>query len=112
MLVPTARSASLTAEEFQQIEKGLKEVHSGWESNTFKIVPGADEDIHTANERRLGEIIGTHVAGKLHTGRSRNDQVATGMRLWLRDELARHRIPPSLSSSASSPHAPKTKSPS
>ena len=77
----------LTAEEFQQIEKGLKQVQSEWESNTFKIVPGADEDIHTANERRLGEIIGTHVAGKLHTGRSRNDQVATGMRLWLRDEL-------------------------
>jgi argininosuccinate lyase len=44
-------------------------------------------DIHTANERRLGEIIGTNVAGKLHTGRSRNDQVATDMRLWLRDEL-------------------------
>ena len=44
-------------------------------------------DIHTANERRLGEIIGTNVAGKLHTGRSRNDQVATDMRMWLRDEL-------------------------
>jgi argininosuccinate lyase len=43
--------------------------------------------IHTANERRLGEIIGTNVAGKLHTGRSRNDQVATDMRMWLRDEL-------------------------
>jgi len=44
-------------------------------------------DIHTANERRLGEIIGTNIAGKLHTGRSRNDQVATDMRMWLRDEL-------------------------
>jgi argininosuccinate lyase len=43
--------------------------------------------IHTANERRLGEIIGTNVAGKLHTGRSRNDQIATDMRMWLRDEL-------------------------
>ncbi len=43
--------------------------------------------IHTANERRLGEIIGKDVAGKLHTGRSRNDQVATDMRMWLRDEL-------------------------
>ena len=41
---------------------------------TFKIIPGVDEDIHTANERRLKELIGP-AAGKLHTGRSRNDQV-------------------------------------
>ena len=45
-----------------------------------------DEDIHTANERRLSEIIGP-LGGKLHTGRSRNDQVATDMRLWLIDEV-------------------------
>jgi argininosuccinate lyase len=45
-----------------------------------------DEDIHTANERRLSELIGP-VAGKLHTGRSRNDQVATDMRLWLLDQI-------------------------
>jgi argininosuccinate lyase len=43
--------------------------------------------IHTANERRLGEIIGKEIGGKLHTGRSRNERVATDMRLWLRDEL-------------------------
>jgi argininosuccinate lyase len=46
-----------------------------------------EKDIHTANERRLGEVIGTEVAGKLHTGRSRNDQISTDMRMWLRDEL-------------------------
>lgn len=45
-----------------------------------------DEDIHTANERRLSELIGP-LGGKLHTGRSRNDQVATDMRLWLLDEI-------------------------
>lgn len=45
-----------------------------------------DEDIHTANERRLSELIGS-LGGKLHTGRSRNDQVATDMRLWLLDEV-------------------------
>ncbi|XP_055344763.1 argininosuccinate lyase-like isoform X2 [Paramacrobiotus metropolitanus] len=45
-----------------------------------------DEDIHTANERRLTEIIGP-VGGKLHTGRSRNDQVATDLRMWLKDEI-------------------------
>lgn len=76
----------LTAEEFAAIEKGFQQVLKEWESNTFEVKPN-DEDIHTANERRLGEIIGTGIAGKLHTGRSRNDQVATGMRLWLRDQL-------------------------
>jgi argininosuccinate lyase len=49
-------------------------------------VPASDEDIHTANERRLGELVGSDVAGRLHTGRSRNDQVATDMKLWLRRE--------------------------
>lgn len=44
-----------------------------WEHDVFKILPG-DEDIHTANERRLTELVGA-VGGKLHTGRSRNDQV-------------------------------------
>ncbi|KIJ34689.1 hypothetical protein M422DRAFT_181746 [Sphaerobolus stellatus SS14] len=51
----------------------------------FDIKPD-DEDIHTANERRLKELIGP-VGGKLHTGRSRNDQVATDMRLWLLNEV-------------------------
>lgn len=46
-----------------------------WEDNKFEIKDG-DEDIHTANERRLTEIIGA-VGGKLHTGRSRNDQVSS-----------------------------------
>lgn len=77
----------LTAEEFAAIEKGFGQVMEEWKTGKFEIKPGVDEDIHTANERRLGEIIGTHIAGKLHTGRSRNDQVATGMRLWLRDRL-------------------------
>ena len=45
------------------------------------------KDIHTANERRLTEIIGK-VGGKLHTGRSRNDQVATDVRLWLRSKVS------------------------
>ena len=44
-------------------------------SNSFQVKSG-DEDIHTANERRLCEIIGP-VGGKLHTGRSRNDQVSS-----------------------------------
>ena len=50
------------------------------------MVQPDDEDIHTANERRLTELIGP-LGGKLHTGRSRNDQVATDMRLWLLGEV-------------------------
>ncbi len=50
------------------------------------LLPKSDEDIHTAVERRLGELIGP-LAGKLHTGRSRNDQVATDFRLWMLDTL-------------------------
>ena len=82
-----AQIGILTQDEFKTIEKGFAEVLSEWQNDEFEIKPGIDEDIHTANERRLGEIVGTHVAGKLHTGRSRNDQVGTGMRLWLRDQL-------------------------
>ena len=77
----------LTATELHAIEKGFETVFREWETGTFEIKPGVDEDIHTANERRLGEVIGTGIAGKLHTGRSRNEQIATDMRLWLRDEL-------------------------
>lgn len=50
----------------------------------------ADEDVHTAVERRLGEVIG-EVAGSLHTGRSRNDQVALDLRLYLK-EVAKARV--------------------
>jgi argininosuccinate lyase len=54
------------------------------------VVQPDDEDIHTAIERRLGELVG-RVAGKLHTGRSRNDQVATDTRLYVRDQIAQLR---------------------
>lgn len=67
--------------------EGLKEVENEWSEGKFRIVDGVDEDIHTANERRLSEIIGKEIGGKLHTGRSRNEQVATDMRLWLLNEL-------------------------
>jgi len=77
----------LSDKEFAEIERGLKAVEEEWRTDKFVIKPGVDEDIHTANERRLGEIIGTAIAGKLHTGRSRNEQVATDMRLWLREQL-------------------------
>lgn len=77
----------LTSDEFSKIESGLSAIKKEWSENKFIIQPGIDEDIHTANERRLGEIIGKEIAGKLHTGRSRNEQVACDMRMWLRKEL-------------------------
>ncbi|KAI9886763.1 MAG: hypothetical protein M1823_001406 [Watsoniomyces obsoletus] len=76
----------LTQDECDAIIDGLTTVETEWAEEEFEIKPD-DEDIHTANERRLGELIGKQIAGKLHTGRSRNDQVATDMRLWLREEL-------------------------
>ncbi|XP_060079707.1 argininosuccinate lyase-like [Ylistrum balloti] len=75
----------VTKQERDAIRQGLDKIAEEWENNVFDIRPG-DEDIHTANERRLKELIGP-TAGKLHTGRSRNDQVSTDMRLWLRTAL-------------------------
>jgi len=70
----------ITEEEANILVDGLEKVGEEWANGSFEIKAG-DEDIHTANERRLTEIVGP-VGGKLHTGRSRNDQVATDTRLW------------------------------
>ncbi len=77
----------LTAEEVGQIDLGLLTVLAEFDTGEFAFQPG-DEDIHTAVERRLYELIGAP-AGKLHTGRSRNDQVATDMRIYLKTQIAR-----------------------
>ena len=77
------KNGILTQHEFSEIQRGFEQVRKEWESNSFEIKSGIDEDIHTANERRLGEIIGKEIAGKLHTGRSRNDQVATDLRMYV-----------------------------
>ena len=77
----------VTETEAEQLVAGLAQIAAEWASDEFVLL-SADEDIHTANERRLTELIGP-VAGKLHTGRSRNDQVATDMRIWLRQEIDR-----------------------
>jgi len=79
------RVGILTSEEETKIVDGLKAVGKEWETGQFVPQPD-DEDIHTANERRLSELIGP-LGGKLHTGRSRNDQVATDMRIWLLDNI-------------------------
>ena len=78
------KTGILTAEEADKICEGIKLIENEWKTNTF-VIQSSDEDIHTANERRLTELIGP-IGGKLHTGRSRNDQVATDLRLWLFSE--------------------------
>ncbi len=65
----------------KRIVTGLKKVAREFEEDTFRAKP-SDEDIHMAVERRLIELIGDDGA-RLHTGRSRNDQVATDLRLYL-----------------------------
>ncbi|MGA7194852.1 MAG: argininosuccinate lyase [Anaerolineales bacterium] len=71
----------LSDEEHAQIALGLATVKEEFTNGKFSFAE-SDEDIHTAVERRLTELIGA-TAGKLHTGRSRNDQVATDFRLWM-----------------------------
>ena len=75
------QAGALQDEEHASISLGLDMIKKEFSSGRFSFAP-SDEDIHTAVERRLMDLIGS-VAGKLHTGRSRNDQVATDFRLWI-----------------------------
>ena len=76
-----AKAGVITADEATQLVSGLRQILDEVHTNRLDFNTH-DEDIHSLVERRLGEIVGA-VAGKLHTGRSRNDQVATDFRLWL-----------------------------
>jgi argininosuccinate lyase len=75
----------LSGTEAKKMVVGLAEIKTELENETFVFEP-SDEDIHTAVERRLYEKIGD-LAGKLHTGRSRNDQIVLDERLYVRDLL-------------------------
>ena len=74
----------ISVADYFKIKQGLKEVKKDLDSGWVPSIK--DEDIHMAVEGRLHEKIGD-VAGKLHTGRSRNDQVATDIRLYLRKKI-------------------------
>ncbi len=76
----------ITKSEFGQIKRGLSQIAEQIESGKFKFNK-TQEDIHMAVEAALVKLIGDP-GKKLHTGRSRNDQVATDIRLWMRDEIA------------------------
>src|SRR4051812_9525255 len=77
-----ARSNIITDDDLAELEKGLDAVRQEIDADTFDVRPD-DEDIHMAIERRLTEIAGP-VGGKLHTARSRNDQVATDVAMFVR----------------------------
>ncbi|MEB3230997.1 MAG: argininosuccinate lyase [Leptolyngbyaceae bacterium] len=80
-----AKTGIVSAEEGEQLVAGLEQVRQEYREGRFN--PGIDaEDVHFAVERRLTEIIGD-TGKKLHTGRSRNDQVGTDTRLYLRDKI-------------------------
>jgi argininosuccinate lyase len=79
------KAGILTDNEVGALIDALDIVEEEFTTGAFVFAPG-DEDIHTAVERRVTELAGD-VGAKLHTGRSRNDQVATDLRLWCRHSL-------------------------
>lgn len=79
------RCKIIAAEEARELEAGLERVRAGLASGEMTLDP-ASEDVHTEIERLLGEHIGA-LAGKLHTARSRNDQVALDLRLFVKDAI-------------------------
>jgi argininosuccinate lyase len=80
-----AQQGLLSAEEADTLIQGLSEILREIEHGSF-VFDDTQEDVHMAIEQRLMEKVG-EVGGKLHAGRSRNDQVALDMRLFLRDEV-------------------------
>ena len=81
-----ARAGLVTAEEAGTLLVALDRVEREMAEGLFQFAPG-DEDVHTAVERRVIELAGD-TGAKLHSGRSRNDQVATDLRLWTKRALA------------------------
>ena len=79
------KAGILSDSEVTTLVETLDIVEEEFATGAFVFAPG-DEDIHTAIERRVTELVGD-VGAKLHTGRSRNDQVATALRLWCRRSL-------------------------
>ncbi len=80
-----AEAGIITKTDAREIAKGLDQVLSEIENGSFNF-SRALEDVHMNVESRLRELIGP-ASGRLHTARSRNDQVATDFRLWVRDQI-------------------------
>ena len=85
-----AHTGIIASEEAEQLTQGLEQIRQEYREGNFN--PGVDqEDVHFAVERRLTEIVGD-VGKKLHTARSRNDQVGTDVRLYLREQIDQIRV--------------------
>ncbi|MFO0874291.1 MAG: argininosuccinate lyase [Phycisphaerales bacterium] len=85
-----ARAGVLTRAEADALAAALAEVAAEGESDPAAVVASGAEDVHSWVETKLVERLGP-LGRKLHTGRSRNDQVATDLRLWVRAEIGRRR---------------------
>ncbi|WP_462417700.1 argininosuccinate lyase [Kytococcus sp. Marseille-QA3725] len=81
------RAGILTEKDRDALLAGLDRLESDLTEGSFTVVP-EDEDVHSALERGLVERVGPEVGGRLRAGRSRNDQIATQVRLYLRDAIA------------------------
>ncbi|KAG8122822.1 hypothetical protein E2320_018285, partial [Naja naja] len=79
------KAGILSKVEMEKIISGLEKISDECSKGSL-IISRTDEDIHTTVERRLKELIGD-VAGKLHTGRSRNDQIVTDLRLFMKSSM-------------------------
>jgi argininosuccinate lyase len=78
-----ARQGILSEKDASEIVRGLRQVLAEWDEGRFRL-DVANEDVHMNVEKRLIEIVGT-VGARLHSARSRNDQVTLDLRLWMRD---------------------------
>lgn len=72
-------------DELEEIKSGFEVVKREWDTDDIDL-RDEDEDVHSVNERRLIELIGD-VGRKIHTGRSRNDQVTLDMKLWMKKAI-------------------------
>jgi argininosuccinate lyase len=82
-----ARVKIISPENLRRLLRGLRTLRRRAEEGKFTLDPAA-EDVHINVEQALTHLAGSDAAGRLHTARSRNDQAATDMRLWLRERLA------------------------
>ena len=82
------KAGLLTQQEYDGLIAGIEQLAGQVHGGLFRPAP-TDEDVHGALERGLTEILGPELAGRLRAGRSRNDQIATLVRLYLRDQLGR-----------------------
>lgn len=80
------RTGSINPSTARAIRRGLKKIEKSWKEGRFRINPDL-EDVHLNIENAVARISGSLAAGAMHTARSRNDQTATDIRLWLREQV-------------------------